>query len=157
MQLNENNSRLRSSVLINYNAPASPESKIGKYKLHLEKIGISLGFTETESSRLAQQVIADAIKGNFYGNDQLSLRIWLSKMMVRNCLFTISNLLFSNTNIDSKNEFLTGKSIPLGIQTVFTLYNTIGFNENEIAEILNITVMQVKHRLNKALASIHKV
>jgi hypothetical protein len=156
MQLSEHNNRLTSSVLVNYNAPASSESGIGKYKCLLKKIGISLGFTETESGWLAQQVIHDAIKGNCQRNDHLSSRVWLSKIMVRKCLFTISNLLFSSKNIDSKNKFLAGKTIPLSFWTVLILYNTVGFNEIEIAEILNTTVMQVKRRLNRALASIHK-
>lgn len=156
MQLSGHNNRSTSSFLVNYNAPASSKSGIGKYKCLLKKIGIGLGFSETESGWLAQQVIDDAIKGNCQRNDHLSPRVWLSKIMVRKCLFTISTLLFSSKNIESKNKFLTDKTIPLSFWTVMILYNTVGFNENEIAEILNTTVMQVKHRLNKALAFIHR-
>ncbi|HWJ26231.1 MAG TPA: hypothetical protein VNS32_06790 [Flavisolibacter sp.] len=156
MQVFEHDIRLTSSVLIKYSAPPSPESAIGKYKCLLKKIGIGLGFTETESGLLAQQVIDDAIKNNCRRNDHLSPRVWLSKIMVRKCVFTISNLLFSSKNIDSKNKFPTAKTIPLSFRTVLILYNSVGFNEMEIAEILNTTVMEVKHRLNKALASIHK-
>jgi len=154
MQFSKHKSRL-TSVLVNYNAAASSKSRIGKYKLLLKKIGISLGFTETESDWLAQQVIDDATKGNCQRNDHFSPRVWLSKMMVRKCLFTISNLLFSSTSIDS-NKFFAGKTVPLSLWTVLILYNTVGFNENEIAEILNTTVMQVKHRLNRASAFIHR-
>lgn len=42
--------------------------------------------------------------------------------------------------------------MPLSFRTVYILKNTIGFNENEIAEILNITSIKVKERFQKAKA-----
>ncbi len=93
-----------------------------------------------------------------------SLRIWLTKLLVHKCIFKISSELFSQGNSSKTlghyygygdSHKLNQKHMPLSFRAVFILKNIVGFDENEIAEILNTTPLSVKQRLNKARAYVN--
>jgi hypothetical protein len=83
--------------------------------------------------------------------------------MVRRCISQLSYPLFDKsdrrniknrestyiTNYLSRSE-LKKKNMPLTIRSVVLLDETCAFSESEIAEVLNITPVQVKERLDKA-------
>lgn len=128
----------------------------------LYKIATSFGFSNRESDDLLTQVNVYP-KSFCAAYESFDLRIALSKIMVYKCIFKISSRLFSQ-NIsfrimphmfgyyagfkDYRDSDL--RYMPLSFRTVYILKNTIGFNENEIAEILNITSIKVKERFQKA-------
>jgi hypothetical protein len=130
------------------------------YEALLYKIAISFGFNDCETMDLVQEVGSCS---NTYCADRPnsgSLKIWLSKLMVHKCIFKISSQLFSqNSNAEKINHLPTGggsghknsqtTDIPLSLRSVSILSDIIGFDEIEIAEILNTTPLQVKQRLNK--------
>ena len=131
---------------------------IEEYKPFLHKIAASFGFDEMQSRELAEQVLVQANRSYSIPSQHDRLKVWLSKSIVHKCIFKISSSIFSQTpaatnSCFSKDNFLhTAKApeIPLSFQTVYSLVRLIGLNEMEVAEILNITPLQVRERLGKA-------
>ncbi len=133
-----------------------------KYEPLLYKIGISFGFDDRESSDLLEQVSFHP--NNFCSDDYpFGLKIWLSKIMVRKCIFRISNILFSNNTFLEIRPRVLGyypytksspcsciQDMPLSLRVVYILKYTIEFDEIDIAEILNTTSIKVKDRFQKA-------
>jgi DNA-directed RNA polymerase specialized sigma24 family protein len=132
-----------------------------KYKVLLHSIAINLGLNEKESEDLAEHVCLIGGKHFPYQKENFTLRIWLSKILVHDCIFKISSSLFSQ-NVNAANFFQTNSylnspaefKIPISFRTVYILVNSIGFTEPEVAQMLNITPMQVRERLAKAMAII---
>jgi hypothetical protein len=133
----------------------------------LHKIILSFGFYDNESRYLIDQVYACAHSNYGCEENNQSVRIGLVKMVVHQCIYKISSRLFSqvNSNMEKKidkdlthsfayNNTNTFKlqQMPLSIRAVFILKNNLGFSENEIAIILNISTHKVKERFNKAIA-----
>jgi hypothetical protein len=130
-----------------------------KYKLLLHSIATSLGLGEKESQELVEYVCLIGKKNYTYQKENYTLKIWLSKILVHNCIFRISSSMFSQ-NANTANSFQTANhhfmaspfsKIPISFGTAYVLFHSIGFNESEVAQILNISLMQVKERLAKAM------
>lgn len=94
----------------------------------------------------------------------LPFKVWLSKILIRKCIFRIRADLFSGVeNVQLHPQafanYSTDKSIfgpainryHLVFCIVYLLHNYISFAEREIAEILNTNPLSVRERLNKAL------
>ncbi|TKK66692.1 hypothetical protein FC093_16795 [Ilyomonas limi] len=125
---------------------------IKEYEPLLYKIASSFGFIDNETMDLVQQVCSCFNVYCTNPQNGTSLKIRLSKFMVHQCIFKISSQLFSQ-NVDA--EKLSATDMPLSFRSVFILHHIIGFDEYEIAEILNTNLLQVKHRLSKALLFIN--
>lgn len=148
----------------NIDAPQD-EPKIGKYELLLFKIATSFGFSNKESSDIVQQVHLDRVRHFRYQENGNQIRVLLSKMMVQRCIFKISSEYFSSVSSNPGKEFsglafypncisLRLRNFPLSLRTVVIL-NSVGFDETEIAQILNTTPFIVKEKFNKALVLIN--
>lgn len=136
---------------------SDPIQQAKAYYSFLKKIACSLGLGEKEASALAEDSIAAAGKYFADQNDGLTMRLWLSKHFIRNCIFRISSKLFGQKGNAGAVYVETGCFIPLsirhlslGFRTVYVLVNYLGFTESEVAILLNNTRLQVKQRLVKA-------
>ena len=147
---------------MNKNDNSFRNSLVDKYTPLLCKIAFNFEFNHEETDELIGQV--DSFVNSHSGvPDHHLLKIWIAKVMVQRCVFKISVPLFS------KNDWRTAKKenssyysdyrsrhnyklhdMPLTIRTAFVLSNSTDFSEAEIAELLNITPIKVKERLNKA-------
>jgi DNA-directed RNA polymerase specialized sigma24 family protein len=133
------------------NDHATSKLMIGKYESFLRKLGTCLGLKETEVAEHVQNIIYHASRQHEDAGHRFTLRIWLSKMMVHKCIFLISRHLFGEPDNYEKRKASSHQDIPLSFWVVFKL-NNFGFSENEIAEILNTTGVQVRSRYLKAVA-----
>jgi DNA-directed RNA polymerase specialized sigma24 family protein len=140
-----------------------PNPAMQKYEKLMYKITASFGFSDSESDDLVSEVSFYAHSHRSYPENRFLLRARLSKIMVHKCIFRISSRLFSQHTSTGKEPGILGyypgcksspgtncQDIPLSFRVVYILNDVIGFNEVEIAEILNITSIRVKDRLNKA-------
>lgn len=124
------------------------EAGIKEYESLLYKIATNFGFSDSKAMDIVQQVCSCFIKPYADRQNDTSLKIRLSKVMVHKCIFELSSQLFSQ-NRDAEKTRVTG--MPLSSHAVFILHDIIGFDECEVAEMLNINLHQVKQRHNKAL------
>jgi len=164
--MNENYKKLNripSSSIVEY-APGKrlPSSLKGsKDQSFLFLIAVNFGFNEKESVKLIEEVYANHQSPLNKGKSQLPLKLCLSKLMVQKCIFKISSRIFSGDRFPGSEGWLTGYSnsnifqtrqrqMPLSYLTAYILSNAIGFSDADTAFILNITVQQVKERLQKA-------
>lgn len=136
---------------------------VQKYEKLMYKIATSFGFNNSESNELVIQAGFYAIEYFAGQENRFASRILLSKIVVRKCIARLSDKVFSQNPCSKKESGVLGyysdskssyrsvyEAIPLSLRTVYILNNTIGFNQVEIAEILNITLIRVKERFNKA-------
>jgi DNA-directed RNA polymerase specialized sigma24 family protein len=148
--------------------PEFLEKRVREHEALLYKIAISLGYFDNDVSDLVYQVCSYATRHYADKENRLSLRVWLSKMMVHKCIYGISSKLFSQGyDLSAKpvfNQHYSGYSfrqeaaalnMPLSFRAVYALHQLLRFDEIEIAAILNIDVVSVKKRLNKALLFIN--
>lgn len=140
------------------------EIPMHEYQGLLIKVATAFGFTNLQSQYFLQEVYANA--DNFYNKHQVtefSVRMYLSKLMVYKCIFKISEHFFSQNNNETSSTILTGintvfmdyswlklEQIPLSYWAVYLLKNLNEYSEKEIAELLNVTLIKVKDRINKA-------
>jgi DNA-directed RNA polymerase specialized sigma24 family protein len=145
------------------------EAGIRKHESLLTKIISGFGFNKIESREILGEVCLEAKKKYVVYSGTLPFKVWLSKILIRKCIFKISSDFFSgvkNAQLHPQAfaSYLTGKSIfgtsheptPISFWIVYVLHNYIGFTEKEIAEILNTNTLSVRERLNKALQFIAK-
>ena len=145
------------------------ELPIEKYKALLRRIAGGFGFNDREVRELAEQVCVSAREQ--MGSRDLPLRLWLSGMVVRQCVLRISSELFlqsgcsAGKNNSSSLEYyyryrnaceLRLHEMPLSYRAVYILSDTIGFTETEIAEVLHTTPSKVRERQLKALAFLRR-
>jgi len=127
-------------------------ASIEEHEPLLHKIASSFGLIDSETIDLVQQAYSYSKAYCADSQNDTSLKIRLSKFMVHQCIFKISSRLFSQ-NADAGKTGVT--DMPLSFRSVFILHHIIGFDEYEIAEILNTNLLQVKQRLSKALLFIN--
>jgi len=136
------------------NSVASLAQKACEYKTLLYKISVSLGLAQKESNELVEYVCVAGCKSYTYQNKNFTLKVWLSKILVRHCVFKINSMMFSQ----KENSFQTSlipfylSKIPFSFRVVYILLQSFEFTETEAAQILNVTPMQVRERLLKAMA-----
>jgi len=141
------------------NEACNTEQGIGKYESLLMQIVTALRFNKVESNQIIDEVRLQAPREFTDYSGLFPFKLWLTKTLVRKCIFKISQDLFNGvSNAQVFGGFSTRKSIfeakqeqiPLSFFIVYLLHD-IGFTDPEIAEILNTSTMNVKERLNKAL------
>ncbi|GAA4733622.1 sigma-70 family RNA polymerase sigma factor [Flavisolibacter ginsenosidimutans] len=154
------------------------EILIRRYNGVLYKIARSYGFNHQDAEDLMQEThIAAYLKLNQF-EGRAAYKTWLSKIMSNKCLYKLShgvvrneqpdenigetaNPLFSNTDAQAvetivmKREFSNFLEASLNnlapiYRTVFVLREIEGFSVAETAELLNISEVNVKVRLNRA-------
>lgn len=155
------------------------ELLIRRYNPVLYKIARSYDFNHQDGEDLVQEthIAAYLNLGQFEG--RASYKTWLSKIMVNKCLYKLSygyskneqsdseiidetaNPVFGNENLQAvetivmKREFSNfleaslNKLAPI-YRTVFVLREMEGFSVAETAELLNVSQVNVKVRLNRA-------
>jgi hypothetical protein len=129
-----------------------------EYESILYQIPISFGMNSDDSNELVNQMYLKA--GRKYSVVYQD-RLELTKRIVHQCVFKISCKIFSQEqqlagfeyeNINPySNKISRLLKIPLSFSVVYILYHVIGFNETEVAYILNIDSIQVKERLGSAM------
>lgn len=130
-----------------------------KFKPVLHSIATNLGLDGKESKELAEYVCLSGERSFTDQKENFTFKIWLAKILVRNCIFKICTALFSQ-HANTGNFFPTSiyastlSEIPISFRTVYVLIHCIEFTEPEVAQILNINTMQVRERLAKANAII---
>ena len=137
----------------------SSEEKAEKHKSFLQTIALNLGLGEKESQELVAYVCLIGEKNYASQKKNLPLKLWLSKILVHNCVTKISSIMFSKTgsgfnSFQALDNYLLSfpiSKIPFSFRAVYILSHSIGFTEAEVAYILNISPMQVKERLARAM------
>ena len=137
------------------------------HKTLLCEIVSGMGFSPVESSKILEEVFVQSEKRFADYSGIIPFKLWLAKMLVRKCIFRISENFFNGqANVQVKSatflSYSTGKSIfdtgqkqmPLSFWVVHLLHNRIGFTEREIAQILNTTPVNVSERLKNVLSFI---
>src|SRR5687768_751763 len=145
------------------------EARIQKHENLLTQIVSELGFSKIEAREILTDVCLEAKKQYGAYSGTLPFKVWLSKILIRKCIFKISVDFFNGLenaqlHLQAFEIYSTAKSIfetrhepiPLSFWIVYLLHNYIGFTEREIAEILNTNPLSVRERLNKALQFIAK-
>jgi RNA polymerase sigma factor (sigma-70 family) len=159
------------------------EILIRRYNPVLYKIAKAYGFNHQDAEDLMQDSHVTAYTQLRKFEKRSSYKTWLSKIMINKCLYklsyghfkneiTDSELITENVMHESSGETSTEKfignrelskvlelslqQIPVMYRTVFILREVEGFNVAETAELLSITPMNVKVRLNRAKAMLQK-
>jgi DNA-directed RNA polymerase specialized sigma24 family protein len=140
------------------------KARIQKHESLLTEIASGLGINKIESVHILEEVGLQAKKQYREYRGTVPFKVWLSKILIRKCIFKISADLFNslksaNVKTDEFEDYSIGRSIspmrkeqiPLTFRVVYMLHKHIGFTEKEVAEILNINPLKVRQRLNKAL------
>jgi DNA-directed RNA polymerase specialized sigma24 family protein len=146
------------------------ETKIRKHSDLLKQIACGLGFNSVESHRIVEDVFLQAKDHYIDYHGTYQFKVWLAKILVRKCIFNLSTDLFNSVsnmevteqaagNYSTLNDLCTNKEeqMPLSCWVVYILNKVTGFSEIEIGEILNISSIKVRERLNKGLLLIAKV
>jgi RNA polymerase sigma factor (sigma-70 family) len=159
------------------------EILIRRYNPVLYKIARSYNFNHDEAQDLLQETHIAAYQNLKKFEARSSYKTWIAKIMVNKCLYKLSygsskyetpfqtvdensQPMFSSkkqtTEADVLNKelsFILEKSlekIPVHYRTVFLLREVEGFSVAETAEMLNITAVNVKVRLNRAKTLLQK-
>jgi hypothetical protein len=134
---------MASSALKADNNDASTEQKFRQHDMLLYKIAAGFDLDSSERYDLVEEVHSYATRHASVHEGLLPTKVWLAKLMVHKCVFTISSRLFQQPETSTKQ-------MPLSFRTAYLLNNLVGFNEAEIAAILNTTPLKIKERLCKA-------
>jgi DNA-directed RNA polymerase specialized sigma24 family protein len=137
------------------------------FRLHgplLYKTILRLGFNSIEAEGLVNEVCTSAClpEAQMENKYKLKLRLW--KPLVHKCVSRLSAELFSKNSSDphapgpatvsvsfcKEPRKLNFRDMPLCFRIVYILRTEAGFSEEEVAEMLNSTTLQVRKRLNKA-------
>jgi RNA polymerase sigma factor (sigma-70 family) len=160
------------------------EILVRRYNPVLYKIARSYGFNHHDAEDLMQDTHVSAYMAlkNFEGRS--SYKTWVSRIMVNKCLYKLKYGYFKNEVpgeiLESKHQpmYVTQKetqtenvllnheltlilekslqNIPVMYRTVFVLREVEGFSVAETAELLGITSVNVKVRLNRAKTLLQK-
>ncbi len=161
------------------------EILIRKYNSVLYKIARSYGFNHQDAEDLMQDTHVSAYTSLQKFEGRSSYKTWISKIMVNKCLYKLKYGYFKNevsveTAVEpthqpmyvstkenqTENVLLNHElasvlekslqSIPVMYRTVFVLREVEGFSVAETAELLEITEVNVKVRLNRAKTLLQK-
>ena len=160
------------------------EILIRRYNPVLYKIARSYGFNHDEAQDLLQETHIAAYQNLAKFESRSSYKTWIAKIMVNKCLYKLSygsskyevphqivdensQPMFASkkqtTEADVLNRelsYILEKSleqIPFHYRSVFVLREVEGFSIAETAEMLNLTAVNVKVRLNRAKTLLQKV
>ncbi|HWJ89541.1 MAG TPA: sigma-70 family RNA polymerase sigma factor [Flavisolibacter sp.] len=162
------------------------EVLIRRYNPVLYKIARGYGFGHHDAEDLLQETHVAAYLNLSAFEGRASYKTWIAKIMVHKCLYKLSHgparkeasldneihenatpmfTPMSNANENRnviRREFSrilenSLQHIPLSYRTVFILREVEGFNTADTADLLNITPMNVKVRLNRAKSMLQKL
>lgn len=159
------------------------EILIRRYNSILYKVARSFGFDQEEAKDLLQETHIAAYQNLKKFESRSAYKTWITKIMVNKCLYKRSygssryerthqiidensQPMFSsnkqNTETDVLNKELSHilekslEQIPVHYRTVFILREVEGFSVAETAEMLNLTTVNVKVRLNRTKTLLQK-
>lgn len=161
------------------------EILIRRYNSVLYKIARSYGFNHQDAEDLMQDTHVSAYTSLQKFEGRSSYKTWISRIMINKCLYKLKYGYFKkevsgDTSLGSNpqpmyvstkenqtenmllNHELTSvlekslQSIPVMYRTVFVLREVEGFSVAETAELLQITAVNVKVRLNRAKTLLQK-
>lgn len=161
------------------------EVLIRRYNAVLYKIARSYGFNHQGAEDLMQDTHVIAYTELRKFEQRASYKTWISRIMINKCLYKLKYGYFKNETPNEQmqesnvqpmhmkaNENQTEavvvnrelaivlekslQNIPLMYRTVFVLREIEGFSVAETAELINITPINVKVRLNRAKALLQK-
>lgn len=161
------------------------EILIRRYNSVLYKIARSYGFNHQDAEDLMQDTHISAYTSLQKFEGRSSYKTWISKIMVNKCLYKLKYGYFKNEvpsetvvepnyqpmyvstkenqteNVLLNHELASVlekslQSIPAMYRTVFLLREVEGFSVAETAELLEITPVNVKVRLNRAKTLLQK-
>jgi RNA polymerase sigma factor (sigma-70 family) len=161
--------------------PALFEVLIRRYNPVIYKIARSYGFNHQDAEDLMQDTHVAAYTQLSKFEHRASYKTWISRIMINRCLYKLKYGYFKNEvpseQIPESNSlpmYIKGnesqtedvilnreltkaleeslQNIPVNYRTVFVLREMEGFSVAETAELLNITPINVKVRLNRAKA-----
>jgi len=162
------------------------EILIRRYNPLLYKIARGYGFNHHDAEDLLQETHVAAYLNLSGFEGRATYKTWVAKIMVNKCLYKLSHgpakkeaaaneaihenatpmfTQMQNDNDESnvvRREFsrILQKSleqVPLSYRTVFILREVEGFSTADTADLLNITPMNVKVRLNRAKTMLQKL
>ncbi len=155
------------------------ETLIRRYNSLLYKVARSYGFNHQDAEDLMQDTHVAAYLALSKFKGESSYKTWICRIMIHNCYHRTKKSSFKNEiptepqnglkngpmyrkETDNSTEKLllkhelsailqkTIESIPVNYRTVFVLREQEGFSVAETADLLNITPINVKVRLNRA-------
>jgi RNA polymerase sigma factor (sigma-70 family) len=161
--------------------PALFEVLIRRYNPVIYKIARSYGFNHQDAEDLMQDTHVAAYTQLSKFEHRASYKTWISRIMINRCLYKLKYGYFKNEvpseqilESNSLPMYIKGnesqtedvilnreltkaleeslQNIPVNYRTVFVLREMEGFSVAETAELLNITPINVKVRLNRAKA-----
>jgi RNA polymerase sigma factor (sigma-70 family) len=160
------------------------EILIRRYNPVLYKIARSYGFSHQDAQDLMQDAHVAAYQKLSQFEHRASYKTWISKIIIHQCLYKLKYGYYKNevptvspTTSDTQPLHMKAsvqpdqhtvnkelgiilekslESLPISYRTVFVLREIEGFSVKETAEILNISSINVKVRLNRAKSLMQK-
>ena len=155
------------------------EILIRRYNTVIYRIGRMYGFNHHDTEDLMQDTHVSAYTQLASFENRASYKTWLSRIMINKCIYKLKYGYFKNEIPDDQvyNESTSAtmqteqnmlnrelssviekslESIPVIYRSVFVLREVQGFSVAETAELLGITPVNVKVRLNRAKSLLQK-
>jgi RNA polymerase sigma factor (sigma-70 family) len=160
------------------------EILIRRYNPVLYKIARSYGFSHQDAQDLMQDTHVAAYQKLSQFEQRASYKTWISKIIIHHCLYKLKYGYYKNEvpalspsasetqplhmkasvqpdqhTVNKELGIILEKSLenlPVSYRTVFVLREMEGFSVKETAEILNISNINVKVRLNRAKSLMQK-
>ncbi len=160
------------------------EILIRRYNPVLYKIARSYGFGHQDAQDLMQDTHVAAYQKLSQFEHRATYKTWISKIIIHQCLYKLKYGYYKNEvptvspsasetqplhmkasvqpdqhTVNKELGIILEKSLenlPVGYRTVFVLREMEGFSVKETAEILNISSINVKVRLNRAKTLMQK-
>lgn len=160
------------------------ELLIRRYNTVLYRIAKSYGYTHQDCEDLMQETHISAYTHLSHFEGRASYKTWVSKIMINKCLYNLkygyskkevptatlrdpNNHLMSSSKINQPETILMNRemayileksieTLPIPQRTVFILREVEGFSVQETADMLSITPINVKVRMNRAKAMLRK-
>ena len=164
--------------------PALYEVLIRRYNPVIYKIARGYGFNHQDAEDLMQETLVAAYNSLHQFSFRASFKTWLSKIMIHKCLYKLNHgaghkettpgetVLYENKSAEhasaaSPEQLTMNKefaaildkalqNIPVNYREVFLLREVEGFSVAETADLLQISAVNVKVRLNRAKAILQK-
>jgi RNA polymerase sigma-70 factor (ECF subfamily) len=154
------------------------EILIRRYNTVIYRIGRMYGFNHHDTEDLMQDTHVSAYTQLASFEHRASYKTWISRIMINKCIYKLKYGYFKNeipgeqvyesnsATIQTEQNMLNRElssvleksleSIPVIYRSVFVLREVQGFSVAETAELLGITPVNVKVRLNRAKSLLQK-
>jgi hypothetical protein len=128
----------------------------------LRQVTSGFGFNESDSSQILQQV-RSCMYAQGGNAEDISLRLWLAKKLVHQCVFLVSRDMFMAKPVAGSPAYAfriqpilktfnihQTREMSLPVWTTYLLIDIIGFNDLEAAIILNVHPFKLREQLSIA-------